>query len=90
MWTDLTADGVSPSPKRAATADHVSAEGLRFVEEMAKRSIWRSRSGVQWYGMIGKNLTCNEVETIKLETLVQDGVGERNEAGKSKGNRKQI
>lgn len=49
----LTAEAVSPSPSRVATAAQVSADGLRFAEVMARSSMRRSRSAVHWYGIVG-------------------------------------
>lgn len=42
--THLTADDVSPSPKSAATRCHVSADGLKLADEIASKSMRRSRS----------------------------------------------
>ena len=75
-FADLTADGVNPSPKRAATAVHVSEEGLRLAEEIASSSMRRSRSAVHWYGMIGMGFGWVEGRGGRGETLLQAGVEE--------------
>lgn len=48
----LTADGVMSSPSILATIDHVSMVGFRFASQIARRSIWRSRSTVQLNGIL--------------------------------------
>lgn len=60
--TNLTADAVNPSPKRPATRCHVSADGLKFAEEIASKSIFLSRSAFHWYGMIAMVARLKETE----------------------------
>jgi hypothetical protein len=40
------------SPSILATIDHVSTAGFRFASQIARRSIWRSRSTVQLNGIL--------------------------------------
>src|SRR5277367_5347806 len=52
----LTADGVSPPPRLAATVDHNCFVGFTLASCMAMRSIKRSLSAVQSNGMLNR---CN-------------------------------